>query len=96
MCLTKIGGFPAPNVTVHSRGTMAFARRDGTMWMRVRVTQRFRHDGRHAEQTTTGTILGGAGRYRHARGTVTGSGTVVDTPTRLKDVRLAYRLVMRP
>ena len=39
MCLTKIGGFPAPNVTMHSRGTMAFARRDGTMWMRVRVTQ---------------------------------------------------------
>ena len=74
---------------------MAFARRDGTIRMRVRVTQRFRHDGRHAEQTT-GTILGGSGRYRHARGTVTGSGTVVDTPTRLKDVRLAYRLVMRP
>ena len=74
---------------------MAFARRDGTIRMRVRVTQRFRHDGRHAEQTT-GTILGGSGRYRYARGTVTGSGTVVDTPTRLTDVGLAYRLVMRP
>ena len=61
----------------------------------VRITQRFRRDGRHAAQTTTGTIVGGTGRYRHARGTLTGSGTVVDTATRLTDVQLAYRLVVK-
>jgi hypothetical protein len=62
----------------------------------VRIAQRFRRDGRHAAQTTTGTIVGGTGRYRRARGTVAGSGTVVDTATRLTDVHIAYRLVIRP
>jgi hypothetical protein len=95
VCLTEIDGFPAPNVTMHSRGTMAFTLRNGTIHARVRITQRFRSDGRHARQTTTGTIVGGTGRYRHARGTLTGSGTVVDTATRLTSVRLAYRLVVR-
>jgi hypothetical protein len=96
VCLTEIDGFPAPNVTMHSRGTMTFALRAGTIRARVRITQRFRRDGRHAAQTTTGTIVGGTRRYRHARGPLTGSGTVVDTATRLTDVRLAYRLAIRP
>jgi hypothetical protein len=95
VCLTEIDGFPAPNVTMHSRGTMAFTLRNGVIRARVRITQRFRSDGRHARQATTGTIVGGTGRYRRARGTLTGSGTVVDTATRLTNVRLAYRLVMR-
>ena len=95
VCLTRIDGFPAPNVTMHSRGTMTFTLRSGTVRARVRITQRFRSDGRHAAQTTTGTILGGTGRYRRARGTVTSSGTVVDTAARLTGVHLAYRLVMR-
>ena len=95
VCLTKIDGFPAPNVTMRSRGTMTFALRTGTIRMRVRITQRFRRDGRHARQTTTGTIVGGSGRYRHARGTITGSGTVVDTAARLTDVHLRYRLAIR-
>jgi hypothetical protein len=95
VCLTEIDGFPAPNVTMHSRGTMTFLLRSGTIRARVRITQRFRSDGRHARQTTTGTIVGGTGRYRHARGTLTGSGTVVDTATRLTNVRLAYRLAVR-
>jgi hypothetical protein len=96
VCLTQIDGFPAPNATMHSRGTMTFALRDGTIRTRVRVTQRFRGDGRHAKQATTGTILGGSGRYRHARGSVTGSGTVVDTAGGLGDVRLTYRLRLQP
>ena len=95
VCLTEIDGFPAPNVTMHSRGTMAFALRNGTIRTRVRITQRFHRDGRHADQTTTGTTVGGTGRYRHVRGTVTGSGTVVDMATRLKDVHIAYHLAMR-
>ena len=95
VCLTEIDGFPAPNVTMHSRGTMTFTLRAGTIRARVRITQRFRSDGRHARQTTTGTIVGGTGRYRHARGTLTGSGTVVDTATRLTNARLAYRLAIR-
>ena len=95
VCLTEIDGFPAPNVTMRSRGTMTFALRTGTIRMRVRITQRFRRDGRHARQTTTGTIVGGSGRYRHARGTITGSGTVVDTAARLTDVHLRYRLAIR-
>jgi hypothetical protein len=95
VCLTEIDGFPAPNVTMHSRGTMTFTLRSGTIRARVRITQRFRRDGRHAAQTTKGTIVGGAGRYRHARGTLTGSGTVVDTATRLTNVRIAYRLAVR-
>jgi hypothetical protein len=80
---------------MHSRGTMTFALRAGTIRARVRITQRFRRDGRHAAQATAGTIVGGTGRYRHVRGTVTGSGSVVDTATRLTDVRLAYRLAVR-
>jgi hypothetical protein len=95
VCLTEIDGFPAPNVTMHSRGTMTFALRNGTIRARVRITQRFRSDGRHAAQTTRGTIVGGTGRYRRARGTLTGSGTVVDTATRLTGVHLAYRLALR-
>ena len=95
VCLMEIDGFPAPSVTMHSRGTMSFALRNGTIRTRVRITQRFRRDGRHAAQTTTGTIVGGTGRYRHVRGTLTGSGTVVDTATRLAGVRLAYRLAIR-
>ena len=95
VCLTEIDGFPAPNVTMHSRGTMSFALRNGTIRARVRITQRFGSDGRHAAQTTRGTIVGGTGRYRHARGTVTGSGTVVDTATRLTGVHLGYRLALR-
>jgi hypothetical protein len=95
VCLTSIDGFPAPNVTMHSRGTMAFVLRAGTIRARVRVTQRFRPDGRHAAQTTAGTIVGGTGRYQHARGTLTGSGTVVDTATRLTNVHLTYRLAVR-
>jgi hypothetical protein len=95
VCLTEIDGFPAPNVTMHSRGTMTFTLRAGTISARVRITQRFRRDGRHAAQTTAGTIVGGTGRYRHARGTLTGSGTIVDTATRLSDVHLAYHLVIR-
>jgi hypothetical protein len=95
VCLTEIDGFPAPNVTMHSRGTMTFTLRSGTIRARVRITQRFRRDGRHAAQTTAGTIVGGTGRYRHARGTLAGSGTVVDTAARLTNVRLSYRLVMR-
>jgi hypothetical protein len=96
VCLTEIDGFPAPNVTMQSRGTMTFLLRRGTIRARVRITQRFRRDGRHAQQTTAGTIVGGTGRYRHAHGTITGSGTVVDTAARLKDVHLRYRLVIRP
>ena len=91
----QVEGFPAPNATIRSRGTMVFALRNGTIRARVRVTQRFRSDGRHARQTTTGTIVGGYGRYRGARGTVTGKGTVVDTAARLADVRVAYRLLMQ-
>ena len=96
VCLTEIDGFPAPNVTIRSRGTMTFALRAGTIRARVRITQRFRRDGRHAQQTTAGTIVGGTGRYRHARGTLTGSGRVVDTATRLTNVHLTYRLLIRP
>jgi len=66
VCLTEIDGFPAPNVTMHSRGTMAFTLRNGAIRARVRITQRFRSDGRHARQTTTGTIVGGTGRSARA------------------------------
>ena len=95
VCLAEVEGFPAPNATMGSRGTMVFALGDGAIRTRVRVIQRFRGDGRHARQTTTGTIVGGSGRYRHARGTVSGTGTVVDTAARLTDVRVVYRLVMQ-
>jgi len=73
---------------------MTFVLRAGTIRVRVRITQRFRSDGRQARQTTTGTIVGGTGRYQRARGTLTGSGTVVDTARRLTNVRLAYHLAV--
>jgi hypothetical protein len=95
VCLTEIDGFPAPNATMHSRGTMTFVLRRGTIRVGVRIVQQFRSDGRHATQTTRGRIVGGTGRYRRARGVLSGSGTVVDTAARLTDVHLRYRLLIR-
>jgi hypothetical protein len=94
-CLTSVDGFPSPRSTIRSAGTMTFALPQGTVRTRIRVTQRFAADGAHATQTLTGTVVGGTGRYRGARGVVRGGGSVVDRRGGLGPVRLAYRLVLR-
>jgi hypothetical protein len=94
-CLTKIDGFPDSGATIHSRGSMAFVLPDGTIRTRVSITQRFARDGVHAHQTLRGSIVGGTGIYRRARGTVSGTGTVVDRALSLGPVHLRYVLVLR-
>jgi hypothetical protein len=91
-CLTSVSGFPGPNVVMHSRGTMTFVLRRGAIRARIAVTQRFGVDGKTARQTLTGTITGGSGTYRGARGRITGGGTLVDTALGLSKLRLGYRL----
>jgi len=58
-------------------------------------TQRFAADGAHARQTVRGSIAGGTGHYRGARGTIVGGGVVVDRRSRLGRVDLRYRLSLR-
>lgn len=91
-CLTTIAGFPAPNVTMHSRGLMTFALARGVVTARVRVTQRFGADGAHAQQTTSGVILRGRGDFAGVHGSISGSGDVVDTRSGLRIGHLVYRL----
>ena len=74
---------------------MAFALSDGTIRMRVSITQRFARDGVHAHQTLRGSITGGTGIYRQVRGTVSGSGTVIDRALSLGPVNLRYALALR-
>jgi hypothetical protein len=93
-CLTEIDGFPDPGATIRSKGSMAFALSDGTIRARVSITQRFARDGAHAHQTLRGSITGGTGIYRDARGTVSGAGTVIDRPLSLGPVNLRYALVL--
>jgi hypothetical protein len=94
-CLTKIDGFPDPGATIRSRGSMAFVLPDGTIRTRVSIVQRFARDGAHAHQTLRGSIVGGTRRYRRARGTVRGAGTVIDRALSLGPVNLRYVLTLR-
>jgi len=94
-CLTKIDGFPGPEATIHSEGSMTFALRGGTIRTRVRITQRFAADGLHAHQALRGSITGGTGRYCEARGAITGGGAVVDRRAGLGPVNLRYTLSLQ-
>lgn len=80
LCLKRFGRGPGPNAVVHTSGTLPFRLRFGTVSARVRSIQRFAADGIHARQTLTGTVTGGTGRYRGARGTIAGGGTDVESP----------------
>jgi hypothetical protein len=94
-CLTKIDGFPASGATTRTQGSMAFVLPDGTIRTRVSITQHFARDGIHARQTLRGSIVGGTRIYRQARGTVRGTGTVVDRALSLGPVNLRYAIVLR-
>ena len=94
-CLRKIDGFPDPGATTRSQGSMAFVLPHGTIRTRVSITQRFARDGVHAQQRLRGSIIGGTGIYRQARGTISGTGTVVDRALSLGPVNLRYALVLR-
>lgn len=74
---------------------MAFVLPDGTIRTRVSITQQFARDGIHAHQTLRGSIMGGTGIYRQARGTVRGTGTAIDRASSLGPVNLRYTLVLR-
>jgi hypothetical protein len=91
-CLTSIDGFPSPDATMHSRGTMTFALAHGTLALRVRITQRFAADAEHARQTVTGVVIRGRGAFAGAHGSLSGGGTVIDTRVALRIARLTYRL----
>jgi hypothetical protein len=74
---------------------MAFVLPKGTIRARVSIVQHFARDGVHAHQTLRGSIMGGTDIYRQARGTVSGTGTVVDRALSLGPVDLRYALVLR-
>jgi hypothetical protein len=94
-CLRKIDGFPDPRATIRSQGSMAFALPKGTIRTRVSIVQHFARDGVHAHQTLRGSIMGGTGIYRKARGTVSGTGTVIDRALSLGPINLRYALILR-
>jgi hypothetical protein len=79
-CLKSFTGAPGPNAVVRDQGDMTFALTGGTVRAQVNIVQRFAADGAHARQTLTGRVTGGTGRYASARGTVSGGGTVVESP----------------
>lgn len=91
-CLTSVRGYPGPGAVIRSAGTMTFVLRRGTIRTRVAVTQRFGSDGTSARQTLTGRVVGGSGAYARAHGTIRGGGTLVDTGSALRRLRLTYRL----
>jgi hypothetical protein len=79
-CLKTFTGRPGPRAVVHDAGVMTFALRRGTIRAAVRIVERFGSDGAHATQTLRGTIVGGSGRFRGARGTIAGGGSLVERP----------------
>jgi hypothetical protein len=90
-CLETFAGEPGPNAVVEDSGTMTFDLPDGTLRARVRITQSFEADGRHAEQRLTGRVTGGTGRYSDARGPIAGGGSVDEHPPgRIADSDLRY------
>jgi hypothetical protein len=89
-CLQSIDRPPAPNARMHSRATTTFTLPGGILRARVRIVQRFEADGLHATQTTEGSIVGGTGQYRNARGSIRGHGSVVDRRDSLGRVHLSY------
>lgn len=91
-CISALEGLPGPRATLHSRGVMTFVLAGGSIRAAVRITQRFAADGVHARQSVIGTISGGGGRFRGARGTIGGGGSVVDRRAGLGPVDLRYTL----
>ena len=71
---------------------MTFTLPDSIIRARVRITQTFEPDGRHAEQKLTGTVSGGTGRFAGARGAISGGGSVDEHPPgQIADSDLRYR-----
>jgi hypothetical protein len=94
-CLEEFTGAPGPDALVRDSGLLSFDLGDGTMQARVRISQKFAADGRHARQTLTGTVTGGTGRYSGARGTIGGGGTVDEHPPgRIADSDLRYTVIL--
>jgi len=95
-CLKTFRGAPGPGATVHDSGTLLFVLPRGSIRARVSIVQRFGSDGMHATQTLTGTLTGGTGNYKGARGTLRGGGTDVETaPGRITASNLRYRVTLR-
>jgi hypothetical protein len=94
-CLEKFTGEPGPNAVVKDSGAMTFVLPDGTLRARVRITQTFEPDGRHAEQKLTGTVTSGTGRFAGARGTISGGGSVDEHPPgQIADSDLRYTVAL--
>jgi hypothetical protein len=79
-CLKTFTGRPGPRAVVHDAGVMTFVLRRGTLRANVHIVERFGSDGAHATQTLRGAISGGTGRFRGARGTIAGGGSVLERP----------------
>ena len=71
-CLETYSGRPGPNATLKDQGVITFSLQHRTIRARVHVVARFGADGRHAQQTLRGTVIGG--------GSITGGGPYVETP----------------
>jgi hypothetical protein len=91
-CLTSVQGFPRSNGRILSKGFMTFNLKRGTIRAEVSLSMRFLGDGEHAQQTLRGTLTEGTGRYSHARGTITGTGSLIDTSRWLSHLKLTYRI----
>jgi hypothetical protein len=87
ICVLSASRSDAVTVTEHVVETDAFA----AGWLRTRATQVYRNepDGKRATVSIRGAVKGGTGRYKRARGTVTGAGTRRGD---VLDVRVTVRL----
>lgn len=94
-CLRSVQGVPYAGSVVRSTGTMTFALGQGVLRVKITSVLHFGRDGIHASQQVAGTITEGSGAYRGARGSLTGSGTVVDGASGLGRVAATYRFVIR-
>jgi hypothetical protein len=95
-CLKTFTGRPGPATTVRDSGTMIFSLPAGTLTAQVKIVQRFARDGKHATQTLSGTVIGGTGAYRDARGAISGGGTDTETaPGQIAKSDLRYRVLLR-
>ena len=91
----RVDGVPTPNGRMESRALMTFALANGTIEARVHIVQTFGADGAHARHTATGSVTAASGAFADYGGTISGSGTLVDTRAGVRNVRLHYVLALK-
>lgn len=84
-CVLLVSKDDVPGYGVRSTHGVVIATytlRGGTIRVRETHDFRFARDQKHSYGRLRGTIIGGSGRYAHARGTLTGGGPGVDDSAR--------------